>query len=118
VTKKRKKKTKTRKTNPRKKNDKEAVNVETEEHPEEEPLKRTDPKEAERQIQLLIEKGKKKGFLTYEEMNDDLPDDAVSASRLDRLLANLDEMGVKLLDDDDVESHQAAQAQEDGEFEA
>ncbi len=124
MTKKRKKKT--RKTTPRKKNKAEknkavknkAVKVETEERHEQEPLKRTDPKDAERQIQLLIEKGKKKGFLTYEEMNDDLPDDAISASRLDRLLANLDEMGVKLLDDDDVELHQAAQAHEDGEFEA
>ena len=50
-------------------------------------------KDPEQQIKLLIEKGKKKGFLTYEEMNDGLPEDAVSPSRLDRLLATLDEMG-------------------------
>ena len=80
--------------------------------------KSIDIKDTEQQIKLLIEKGKKKGFLTYEEMNDDLPDDAISASRLDRLLANLDEMGVRLFDEDDVESHQAAKAQKDGEFEA
>ena len=84
---------------------------------EEQPPKIIDVKDTERQIQLLIEKGKKKGFLTYEEMNDDLPDDAISASRLDRLLANLDEMGVRLFDEDDVELHQAAKAQKDGEFE-
>ena len=84
---------------------------------DEQPPKIIDVNETERQIQLLIERGKKKGFLTYEEMNDSLPDDAISASRLDRLLANLDEMGVSLFDEDDVESHQAAKAHEEGEFE-
>jgi len=107
VAKKRKKKT--RKTTHRKKN--KAVKVET----QEQPPKSTDIKDPEQHIKLLIEKGKKKGFLTYEEMNDDLPDDAISASRLDRLLANLDEMGVSLLDEDDVEALKAAKAQNDDE---
>ncbi|HCO92567.1 MAG TPA: hypothetical protein DIU00_01215, partial [Phycisphaerales bacterium] len=40
--------------------------------------------DAEQQIKMLVKKGEKKGFLTYEEMNDDLPEDAVSAVRLDR----------------------------------
>ncbi len=70
----------------------------------------------EQQIKLLIEKGQKKGFLTYEEMNDDLPEDAISANRLDRLLATMDEMGISLLDEADVESRRAAKAQEE-EFE-
>jgi len=29
-------------------------------------------------IKQLIAKGKERGYLTYEEMNDDLPDEAVS----------------------------------------
>ncbi len=70
----------------------------------------------EQQIKLIIEKGEKKGFLTYEEMNDDLSEDAISLSRLDSLLATLDEMGITLLDEADVESRQAAKAQ-DEEFE-
>lgn len=53
-------------------------------------------KDAERQIKTLIEKGRKKGFLTYEEMNAELPEDAVSPARLDSLLATLDEMGIDL----------------------
>jgi len=69
--------------------------------------------EAEKQIKMLIKKGEKKGFLTYEEMNDDLPEDAVSAVRLDRLLATLDERGISLLDEADVESRQAAKAGDD-----
>ena len=70
----------------------------------------------EQQIKLIIEKGEKKGFLTYEEMNDDLSEDAISLSRLDSLLETLDEMGITLLDEADVESRRAAKAQEE-EFE-
>jgi len=70
----------------------------------------------EQQIKLIIEKGEKKGFLTYEEMNDDLSEDTISLSRLDSLLETLDEMGITLLDEADVESRQAAKAQ-DEEFE-
>ncbi len=57
----------------------------------------------EQQTKLIIEKGKKKGFLTYDEINDDLPDEAVSPSRLDSLLATLEEMGISLLDEAEVE---------------
>jgi len=74
-------------------------------------------KDPEQQIKLLIEKGEKKGFLTYEEMSDDLPEDAISPSRLDRLLATLDEMGISLLDEADVESRQATKEHEEEEFE-
>jgi len=70
----------------------------------------------EEQIQLLIAKGKKKGFLTYEEMNDDLPEEAISVGRLDTLLATLDEMGITLLDEADVKARKAAKEQE-GDFE-
>ncbi len=70
----------------------------------------------EQQIKSLIEKGQKKGFLTYEEMNDELPEEAISPGRLDRLLATLDEMDISLLDEADVESRRATKAQEE-EFE-
>ncbi|TKJ36055.1 MAG: RNA polymerase sigma factor RpoD [Planctomycetes bacterium B3_Pla] len=66
---------------------------------------------------MLIEKGKAKGFLTYEEMNDDLPEDAVSVGRLDSLLATLDEMGISLLDEADAKARQVVKPQEEG-FEA
>jgi RNA polymerase primary sigma factor len=76
----------------------------------------TKPIDAEEQIRLLIEKGQKKGYLTYDEMNDNLPEDAVSPGRLDRLLATLDEKGISLVDQADVESHEADKEQ-DEEFE-
>ena len=79
--------------------------------------KSPEAKDPEQQIKMLIEKGQNKGFLTYEEMSEDLPDESISPSRLDGLLATLDEMGISLLDEADVESQQAAKPQEEG-FEA
>jgi len=67
---------------------------------------------AERQILALIEKGRKKGFLTYEEMNEELSEEAVTPARLDSLLMTLDEMGINLLDEGDV------QKQAEEEFES
>ena len=62
--------------------------------------------DVEQQIKAITEKGKRKGYLTYEEMNEDLSDDIVSPARLDSLLASLDEMGIHLLDEADVEKHE------------
>ena len=75
--------------------------------------KSTQTQTAEQKIKTLVEKGKKKGFLTYEEMNKELPDDAVSPSRLDSLLATLDELGISLVDEADVESQQKDKDDED-----
>ena len=76
------------------------------------------PLDAEEQIKMLIAKGKKKKFLTYEEINDNLPEEAISPGRLDRLLATFDEMGITLYDEADVQSHQLDKTPEDDDFEA
>ena len=76
----------------------------------------------EQQIQTLIERGKERGFLTYEEMNDSLPDDVVSPERLDRILMLLDELGVDLIDELELaareEAARARQAGPEGGWEA
>ncbi len=73
------------------------------------------PENTEQLIKALIARGKKRGFLTYEEMNDALPDDAVSPSRLERILGAIDEMGVRLIDEDDVAAETASKADDDFE---
>ena len=112
-----KKRKKTRKKKTAKKQAKTAKKEATKEVvTESEPAEIGKSYDAEQQIKMLIKKGEKKGFLTYEEMNDDLPEDGVSAVRLDRLLATLDERGIRLLDETDVELQKAGKA-EDDEFE-
>ena len=53
----------------------------------------------EKAIKDIIKVGKEKGHLTYEEINDTLPDQLISPARLDSLLMTLDELGVQLLDE-------------------
>jgi len=57
-------------------------------------------------VKKLIQKGKQRGYLTYEEMNDDLPDEAVSPDRLDSLLMALDEEGIELIDEAEAEGRE------------
>ena len=67
----------------------------------------------EDKIKLIIEKAKKKGFITYEEMNNELPDESISPNRLESLIMTLDEMGISLLDETELEK----QREEEDEFE-
>src|SRR3989338_7070144 len=54
-----------------------------------------------KEIQQLISLGKEKGFLTYEEVNDALPDDLVSADQLDDVLSMFDEMDIEVVGEED-----------------
>ncbi|MGC9258883.1 MAG: RNA polymerase sigma factor RpoD [Phycisphaerae bacterium] len=64
-------------------------------------------------IQLLIEKGQAQGYLTYEELNELLPDDAIAPDRLDALMQRFDEIGVELLDEAEGNKHVAAPSADD-----
>ena len=63
----------------------------------------------EQNIKTLVERGKRRGYLTYEEMNRSLPVEGVSPDRLDDLLMTLDDLGIDLLDEEDVRKQQEAQ---------
>jgi RNA polymerase primary sigma factor len=52
----------------------------------------------EKDLQTLVVKGKSQGYLTYDDVNDYLPDQDVTPEKLDNLLMALDELGIELLD--------------------
>src|SRR5947199_3361972 len=58
--------------------------------------------EVDLRVNALIDLGKSRGFLTYEELNEKLPDEVVSPDKLDSLLMMIDEMGIKLIDEMDI----------------
>ena len=52
----------------------------------------------EKDLQELIAKGMAQGYLTYDEVNDYLPDEDVNPDKLDNLLIALEERGIELVD--------------------
>ncbi|MHC4599825.1 MAG: RNA polymerase sigma factor RpoD [Planctomycetota bacterium] len=51
----------------------------------------------EPRIQSLVTEGKRKGFLTFEEMNRILPPNLISPDKIDSILMLLDDMGVEVI---------------------
>ena len=58
--------------------------------------------EADKRVRDLLGLGTSRGYLTYEELNEKLPDEVVSPDKLDSLLMMIDEMGIRLIDEHDV----------------
>src|SRR5450432_1565209 len=58
--------------------------------------------EVDNRVRALLEMGTSRGYLTYEELNEKLPDEVVSPDKLDSLLMMIDEMGIRLIDEADV----------------
>ncbi len=65
-------------------------------------------------LQWLVEQGKQRGYLTYEELNDALPDETVSPEKIDRVLVRLDELGIELLDEAEAEDRSGKKTRTSG----
>src|SRR5689334_11257057 len=50
------------------------------------------------EVKNLIEEGKKRGFVTYDELNKVLPDDMVSPEKLDTILQMMDDLGIEMVE--------------------
>lgn len=57
-------------------------------------------------LKALLDSGKEKGYLTYSQVNDYLPDDAVNPEKLDQLLLLLEEQGIELIDEGEAEERE------------
>jgi len=66
------------------------------------PLKELTPVEAEArrtQLKNLIILGKDRGFLTYAEINDHLPDEVLDADQIEGVISMLNDMGIQVYDE-------------------
>jgi len=57
-------------------------------------------------LKTLIESGKEKGYLTFTQVNEFLPDDAVNPEKIDQLLLVLEEQGIELIDESEAEERE------------
>ncbi len=59
------------------------------------------------EIKALVDEGKRKGFLTYEDVNRLLPEDVVSGDKIDAIFATLEEMGIEVVDEEEEEAERS-----------
>ncbi|HMM55914.1 MAG TPA: RNA polymerase sigma factor region1.1 domain-containing protein, partial [Candidatus Desulfobacillus sp.] len=50
-------------------------------------------------LKSLIALGKERGFLTYAEVNDHLPDDMVDAEQIESIISTFSDMGIQVFDE-------------------
>ncbi|MFQ5736961.1 MAG: RNA polymerase sigma factor RpoD [Thermodesulfobacteriota bacterium] len=77
--------------------------------------KKTGNNAAGNDLKSLIDIGKDKGFLTYDEINDALPQDNFSVEEMDSLLETLGELGIDVVDtaDEKAGDRKGAEAKEE-----
>ncbi|MEF8788254.1 MAG: RNA polymerase sigma factor RpoD, partial [Planctomycetota bacterium] len=63
----------------------------------------------EEEMEDIIERGQQKGFLTYAELNEMLPEEAVSPEYIDEVLLTLDDEDIGLIDEDELETEASEQ---------
>ena len=82
-----------------------------------------DNKSGQKEIKELITKGKKQGYLTYEEVNDALPDDIMSSDQLDDVVGMFGDMDIEIIESDrriqvkDMKGHGLEEDDEDSDDE-
>ncbi len=69
------------------------------------------------EVKNLVEEGRKKGFVTYDELNKVLPDDMVSPDKLDMILQMMDDLGIEMVESSAAEVEKEGIEEEEREFE-
>ncbi|GAB5481570.1 RNA polymerase sigma factor RpoD [Sphingorhabdus sp. EL138] len=52
-------------------------------------------------IKKLLTKAKKRGYLTYDELNEAMPQDQMSSEQIEDVMSSISDMGVKIVENDD-----------------
>ena len=64
-------------------------------------------------IKKLIARAKKRGYITYDELNEALPQDQMSSEQIEDMMSALSEMGINLIENDEPAEEGAEAAAED-----
>ena len=70
-------------------------------------------------VKRLIAKGKERGYITFDELNDVLPPEQNSSEQIEDVMANLNEMGIQVVEGEETEEGEApvAKVKEEAEEE-
>jgi len=65
-------------------------------------------------VKKLIKVAKKRGYVTYEELNAVLPSDETSSEQIEDFMSMFSEMGINVVDEDEVEETEVEKDEEEG----
>ncbi len=72
----------------------------------------------EANIKKLISRAKKKGYITYDELNEALPQDQMSSEQIEDVMAAINDMGVNIVENDEAGDDADDEAEQEEEIEA
>src|SRR4028119_125086 len=69
----------------------------------------------EAQLKKLISRAKKRGYITYGELNDALPQDQMSSEQIEDVMSALSEMGVNIVENEEADEDEPETSEPDTE---
>ncbi|MGN6690154.1 MAG: RNA polymerase sigma factor RpoD [Sphingopyxis sp.] len=67
----------------------------------------------EADVKKLIARGKKRGYLTYDELNEALPQDEMSSEQIEDIMSAISDMGINIVESDEDVQEEAEQEADD-----
>lgn len=67
----------------------------------------------EADVKKLIARGKKRGYLTYDELNEALPQDQMSSEQIEDIMSAISDMGINIVESDEDVQEEAEQEADD-----
>ena len=67
----------------------------------------------EADVKKLIARGKKRGYLTYDELNEALPQDQMSSEQIEDIMSAISDMGINIVESDEDVQEEAEQETDD-----
>jgi RNA polymerase primary sigma factor len=61
---------------------------------------------SEKAIKQLLAQGKQRGYITYEELNEVLPEDKLSSEQIEDIMSMISDMGINVVEDEEVEAEE------------
>ena len=66
-------------------------------------------------VKKLIARGRERGYVTYDELNDAMPPESVSSEQIEDTMAMLSEMGINVIENEESEDNAPAEESTEGE---
>ncbi len=64
----------------------------------------------EKTIKRLLAQGKQRGYITYEELNEALPEDKLNSEQIEDIMSMISDMGINVIEDEEAEQEETPKA--------